>query len=261
MEFLQLASRVTSIVRQAGARMCQETKGEIHSKEGHSNFVTDMDVSIQNELMDKLQEVLPQASFIAEEKVNGEVKGYTWIIDPIDGTQNFINGYQHSAISVALALEGEGLLGVVYDPYLREMFWAARGQGAYVNERPIRVSARPLETSLVVLGTSPYRRDLAEQTFRAAEKIFLSCGDIRRSGSAALDLCYLAAGRCEGFFEMVLSPWDYAAGAVLIREAGGSIDAIAPDTWGFRAPIGIVAGSPAVFQPVKSIVDEYHGKG
>lgn len=240
--------------------MRQVCNMQIHTKEGHANFVTDMDVSIQNELMEKLQDVVPGASFIAEEKDNGEPAGLTWLIDPIDGTQNFINGYQHSAISVALVAEGKGCLGVVYDPYLQEMFWAVRGGGAFVNDRPIKVSERPLETGLVILGTSPYRRDLAKKTFSAAQTIFQSCGDIRRSGSAALDLCYLAAGRCEGFFEMVLSPWDYAAASVLIQEAGGMIDAIAPDAWGYGKPIGIVAGNQKAFQALKTIVEDTHGK-
>ncbi len=251
----ELALKVTDIVRQAGTRMRQECSVQIRTKEGHANFVTDIDVSIQNELLEKLQNVLPGAAFIAEEKDNRVPGGLTWIIDPIDGTQNFINGYQHSAISVALVSEGEGCLGVVYDPYLQEMFWAVRGGGAFINDRPIQVSERPLEQGLVILGTSPYRRDLAKQTFSAAEAIFQRCGDIRRSGSAALDLSYLAAGRCEGFFEMVLSPWDYAAASVLIREAGGTIDAIAPDAWGYDKPIGIVAGNQKSFQALKHMVD------
>ena len=257
---IELASKVTDIVRQAGTRMRQICSVQIHTKEGHANFVTDMDVSIQNELMEKLQDVLPGASFIAEEKDNGEPGGLAWLIDPIDGTQNFINGYQHSAISVALVSEGEGCLGVVYDPYLQEMFWAVRGGGAFVNDQPIQVSDRPLEIGLVNFGTSPYRRDLAKQTFSAVQSIFQSCGDLRRSGSAALDLSYLAAGRCEGFFEMVLSPGDYAAASVLIREAGGMIDAIAPDAWGYGKPIGIVAGNQKSFQALKTIVDDAHNK-
>lgn len=146
-----------------------------------------------------------------------------YIVDPIDGTTNFMKGYQMSAISAALAKDGEVICGVVYNPYLDELFTAGKGQGAFLNGKPIHVSGAPLSEGLVLFGTSPYHESLAEQSFQTAYQYFKQALDVRRSGSAALDLCSIAAGRAELFFELILQPWDYAAGSLLIQEAGGVI--------------------------------------
>ena len=162
-----------------------------------------------------------------EEDVHASVKdGYAFIVDPIDGTTNFIKDYHASAISVGLTKDGERYMGVVYNPYLDEMFTAVRGQGAFLNGRPIQVSNQPLENGIVIFGTAPYYEDLAKKSFDMAYQYFCKALDVRRSGSAAIDLCNVAAGRAELFFELRLSPWDYAAGSLIVEEAGGVVTRI-----------------------------------
>ena len=121
-------------------------------------------------------------------------------------------------------LKGEIVFGVVYNPFTKETFWAAKGQGAYLNDKPIHVSpAAEMGNCLFNFGTGPYQKELAPQNFAILQKIYAKCQDIRRTGAASIDLCYVAAGRCEGFFEITLKPWDYAAGSVILTEAGGKI--------------------------------------
>ena len=149
--------------------------------------------------------------------------GKFFIVDPIDGTTNFIKDYHFSSISVALVVDNAAELGVIYNPYTDEMFCAQRGQGAFCNGKRLHVSSEPLENAIIVFGTAPYHEELSEKTFSLAYSYFRKALDIRRSGSAALDLCTIAAGRAELFFELVLSPWDYAAGALIVEEAGGLV--------------------------------------
>lgn len=232
-----LTSGVTQAMREAGQIMLSADRSardgsslgitEKDETQSHVNFVTTYDSRVQAFLFDSLHRLLPEASFFAEEddaQSADPTAGYCFIIDPIDGTANFIHDYHCSTISVALLENGTPILGAVYTPYLDELFFAARGQGASCNGRPIRVSSRPLASSLVVLGTSPYyKAELGGFTSAAFTTLMGSCSDIRRSGSAAYDFASVAAGRMDGFLEARLSPWDYAAGVVLVTEAGGSI--------------------------------------
>lgn len=199
---------------------------KIHRKEGKGNFVTEYDSRVQAILKEKLQALLPDAVFFGEEDGAEQAdisEGYAFIVDPIDGTANFTRGLRMSCISVALALNGQPMLGVVYNPYAKETFVAQRGQGAYLNGQRIHVSDRPLERGLFLLGTSPYQAELSRKTFETAYRYFTIAEDLRRSGSAALDLCTVACGRAELYFEMCLCPWDYAAGALIVEEAGGIV--------------------------------------
>ena len=147
-----------------------------------------------------------------------------WILDPVDGTTNLIHHFQHSAISLALAEDGHVVFGVVYHPYTQECFTARRGGGAFRNGRPIQVSrTTSLADSLLSTGTVPGRRDLADEAFRHMRMLYDRCQDIRRTGCASLDLCWVACGRLEGYVELALQPWDYAAGLLLVEEAGGLV--------------------------------------
>lgn len=248
-----LLEAVCTVARGAGELIAAEQSPQVTVKPGHANYVTDMDIASQRYCIERLAPLLPGAGFYAEEQEENRLPaGYCWIIDPIDGTTNYMVGYRHSCVSIGLVQDGEGVLGAVYNPFMGELFCAAHGLGARCNGRPIQVAERPLEQGLVIFGTSPYYRERADETFDVIRRIFLRCGDLRRSGSAALDLCYLAAGRCDGFYEAVLSPWDYAAAAVIVREAGGCIDAIEPDRFGFAQPIGIVAGSRLAFPALRA---------
>jgi len=239
--------QIIAAVMEAGSYIltAHDIKKGVVAKPGDDNFVTEYDIGAQKMLMNHLSIIVPGARFLAEEDASVEVSadtstdktadntnsGAIFIIDPIDGTTNFIYGYRKSAISIALAFGGSVIFGCVYDPYLDELFYARRGVGAFLlagdgTPHQIHVSERPLYDSLVSFGTSPYEKHLSEPTFRLAEALFHRSRDVRRSGSAALDICYVASGRCGLFFEMSLSTWDFAAAALILTEAGGKITTI-----------------------------------
>ncbi len=218
-----MTAQILQVMREEGRLMRQALDIQTEEKSGPGDIVTNYDRRVQANLEQKLQEILPGAGFLGEEGLEtlpDEGCGI-FIIDPIDGTMNFSRHYQRSSISVALVQEGRVVFGAIYDPYLDEMFHAKLGEGAFLNGRPIRVSDRPLEQSIVMIGTTPYEPDRAPQTFAIARALFDRTLDFRRSGSAAIDLCSVAAGRAEIFYEYALSPWDYAAGGLIIEEAGG----------------------------------------
>ncbi|MCI8269064.1 MAG: inositol monophosphatase [Lachnospiraceae bacterium] len=221
-----LLSEIIKVVHECGDIMLSATDIErkIHQKEGKGNFVTDYDSRVQKVLKTRLLSLVPEAVFLGEEDQMDHTdisKGYAFIVDPIDGTANFIRGYNASCISVALAEEGYPILGVIYDPYQKETYYAEKGKGAYRNGERIQTSERTLEEGVILFGVAPYNKELMQKSFEVAYRYVSRGEDLRRSGSAAIDLCMVASGRAEFFFEMVLSPWDYAAGALLVEEAGG----------------------------------------
>ena len=193
------------------------------TKSGRRDVVTEYDRRVQALLMQRLSEALPGAHFYSEElderdRLDAE---QLFIIDPIDGTMNFVHGFHHSCISVAYAERGEVLLGAIYNPYMDELFTAIAGRGARLNGKTIRVTDEGLSGSVVCYGTAPYNPELTDRTFETAKKLYAASLDLRREGSAALDLCTVAAGRAGLYFEMKVSLWDYAAGDLIVREAGG----------------------------------------
>lgn len=192
-------------------------------KSGRRDVVTEYDRRVQDYLMQLLREAVPEAKFFCEEQREHDDlhARHLFIIDPIDGTMNFVHGFNHSCISVACMSAGELRAAAVYNPYVDEMFTAVKGEGAYLNGRRLHVSEAPLSESVVCLGTSPYCAELRDDTFRLARLAFDAGLDIRRQGSAELDLCSVAAGRAGLYFELQVSLWDYAAGALIVREAGG----------------------------------------
>lgn len=245
-------NEILSAMRDAGEIMnrahdIEADASNIDEKPGSANFVTVYDVRVQNRLIETLSKILPDAQYLAEEKENDPSmleNGWCFIIDPIDGTTNFIHNYGISAISVGLLYRGNPVFGAVYDPARREMFHARRGIGAFLNGKPIRVSTRTGEKALYAVGTTPYYKDtMADGMFAMMRSLFMAGADIRRCGSAALDLCAVACGRADGFCELRLSPWDYAAGALLVTEAGGFICQPDGSPIVFSAPCGILAGT------------------
>ncbi len=226
----QLLENIIHAVRACGTIIlnADRTKSGIDEKAGHANFVTAYDKKVQSELQKRLLEILPEAVFVGEEEdVHASVKdGYAFIVDPIDGTTNFIKDYHASAISVALIKDAKRYMGVVYNPYLDEVYTAVKGKGAFLNGSPIQVSRQPLENGIVIFGTATYYEEYAKATFDMAYDYYCKALDVRRSGSAALDLCNVAAGRAELFFELRLCPWDYAAGSLIVEEAGGVVTTI-----------------------------------
>ncbi|MBR0366206.1 MAG: inositol monophosphatase, partial [Clostridia bacterium] len=193
---------------------------------GVADFVTGVDMGIQAFMRRRLGELFPDIQFMSEEKDNAGIDfgGRVWILDPIDGTTNLIHDYKMSAISLGLLENGAPTIGVVYNPFTDELFYASHGEGAFLGGEPIHATAADtLARSLISVGTSPYRKDLADVNFDLIKRFYIASEDIRRGGSASLDLCYIAAGRTDGFFERDLKPWDYAAGIAILREAGGVV--------------------------------------
>lgn len=216
---------VEMLAAAAGRMMLEQRAASVTKKQGHANFVTDIDASIQQFLMDRLALICPEAVFIGEEKENAPLTDQlTWVIDPIDGTTNFIHEYQCSAVSIALLKDMQPVIGVICNPYLQEVFSAEKNKGAALNGNAMHVSSQTPENALVGFGTSPYNPELNQPSMALASQFLATCVDIRRSGSAALDLAHIACGRLDIFFELILKPWDVSAGALLIQEAGGIFD-------------------------------------
>ena len=219
-----MLERIVEIVRNAGE--IYKNAGEdlgVEEKGSAVNLVTRYDKMIQDFLVEEFLKLLPEASFFDEEGEGDKflTDGYCFIIDPIDGTTNFIKGYQHSAISVGLAKDKELIIGVVMDPDLDNIFYAEKGKGAFLNGKPISVSGCDMEHSLVLFGTCPYEHELAHRTFEITEEIFYKAVEVRRGGSAALDICYVAAGKADLYYELILRPWDWAGAVLILNEAGG----------------------------------------
>lgn len=223
-----MLEKIIDIVHECGEIIlgASDIQQKIHQKEGKGNFVTDYDSRVQAVLKEKLLALIPEAVFFGEEDDADQAQigeGYAFIVDPIDGTSNFMRGYRASCISVAVAQGGAPVMGVVYNPYMQETFYAQRGKGAFLNGEKIHTSDRTLEQGLILFGTAPYSEDLSKKSFEVAYRYFSRAEDLRRSGSAAIDLCALACGRAEFYFELILCPWDYAAGALIVEEAGGIV--------------------------------------
>jgi len=192
---------------------------------GAVNLVTEMDLLSEKIIGSEIGQHYPNHSLLAEERIMKQGDSpYRWIIDPLDGTTNYAHGYPIFCISIALEEKGELILGVVYDPMRDELFLAEKGKGARLNGRKIRVSSTPkLARSLLATGFPYDLRESPANNFDHFRNFALRVHAVRRAGSAALDLCYVAAGRFDGFWEMKLGPWDFAAGSLLVREAGGKI--------------------------------------
>ncbi len=221
-----------------------------------ADFVTEYDGKVQEILYNEVKKLMPEAHFVGEEDRSDTVNsGYAFIVDPIDGTTNFSKGYKCSVISVGLLFDGSPYMGIVYNPYLDELFYAKKGEGAYVNGKRIYVSTHSLKDGVGLFGTSPYYDDKRKRTFVIAEKVCGYAMDIRRSGSAAWDLCCVAAGRAEGFFELILSPWDYAAGACILAEAGGIITKRDKTPLEFDKKCSVLGAAPSAYDELYSIVN------
>ena len=209
------------------AALAKRCAGKVDYKlKGRGNLVTAADIACQKEIVKIISQAFPEHGFLAEEKQAGlRGKGrYVWVIDPIDGTTNYAHTFRHSAVSLALAEGGEPVMGAVMDIFNGELFTAVKGRGAKLNGRKIRVSSvGKLKDSLLITGF-PYERDrIKEVHIPIFTDFLLGCHDVRRSGSAALDCCWIACGRADGYWEFSINPWDCCAGALIIQEAGGEV--------------------------------------
>ena len=219
------------------------------TEKGVADYVTETDMKVQTCLCDGLKELYPDIQFMGEERDNSDIdfSGMFWILDPVDGTTNLIHQFNHSAVSLALACDGEVLAGIIYCPYTDELFSAYKNEGAFLNGVPIHVSdIACLRDSLISVGTTPYEREHAEHVFDTIRRVFLQCQDIRRTGSAAMDLANVACGRTEAYFEMNLKPWDFAAGLLLVEEAGGRVATFSGAPVLLNRPCNIVASNEKI---------------
>jgi myo-inositol-1(or 4)-monophosphatase len=228
-----------------------------------ADFVTAADRAAEEKIVSHILAVFPDHQILAEEQTHGappaEPESATaglvqWIIDPLDGTTNYIHGVPNFAISIAARQNHEVVAGVVWDPVRRELFTTTAGGGAFLNGKPIRVSASArLRDSLIATGF-PFRvRHLLSAYFRMFQEFMSAARDIRRIGSAALDLAYVAAGRFDAFWEYRLSPWDFAAGSLLVREAGGTISGFSVDE-NFWETGNILASNGKLHEPMREII-------
>ena len=214
---------------------------------GRNDYVSEIDQAAEREIIDIIHKHYPDHAILAEESGASGDHEMRWVIDPLDGTTNFLHGFPHFAVSIAAERAGKGEVAVVYDVMRQELFTAARGAGAQLDGRKIRVSKqRELEGSLIATGF-PFRLE-AEHFSAYVEQlrvIMAQAAGVRRAGAAALDLAYVAAGRVDAFWEIGLKPWDTAAGALLIQEAGGHIGTLTGDP--YTGGIHVVAGTPKVY--------------
>jgi myo-inositol-1(or 4)-monophosphatase len=229
-------------------------------RKGPNDFVSDVDRAAEQAIIDILLEAYPGHAILAEE--SGRERGakhseFLWIIDPLDGTTNFLHGFPVYAVSIALAHRGVVQQAVVYDPARNDLFYASRGRGAFLNDRRLRVSKRiRLADSLIGTGF-PFRKgDNFKRYVKMFEEVMQSCAGLRRPGAAALDLCYVAAGWYDGFFEMGLNPWDAAAGSLMITEAGGLVGNFTGEA-DYLYQRELVAGTPKVYGQLVKILAPY----
>ncbi|MBQ9064114.1 MAG: inositol monophosphatase [Blautia sp.] len=240
-----------------GAGEIMKSASDIHpseAKAGHANFVTRYDAMVQEYLEGRLSALLPEATFVAEEEGQEVFKeedktGFTFVIDPIDGTSNFMKGLRPSVTSIGLLKDGMPYIGVVYDPYSDSMFYAEKGHGAFLNGKRIMSSDSPLSESLVSMGTAPYyEEEVSRSAFLLGHYYLTHSIDIRRSGSAAFDICLVASGVTGMFYEPRLCLWDYAAGACILEEAGGKITDFHGDPIPFTGKSQVLAASRGVVE-------------
>ena len=247
------AARKAGTVINRGSRDLDQIKVETKRR---NDFVTEVDRAAENAIIEVLREAYPNHAILAEE--SGASKGsqgeYVWIIDPLDGTTNFIHGMPHYCVSIGLQHKGVMQQGVIYDPVKNELFTATRGAGAYLNDKRIRVSNRDKIADALIGTGFPFRDNSFLERYLAMFKAMtMNCTGIRRPGAAALDLAYVAAGRFDAFWEIGLAPWDIAAGSLLVLEAGGLIGDLEGD--GKYMETGeVVAGSPKIFSQMLGVL-------
>lgn len=227
---------------------------EVRSK-ARNEFVTQVDHAAEAAIIDSIRERYPHHAILAEESGSHPGEEFSWIIDPLDGTTNFIHGFPVFSVSIAVKVRDQLEVGVVYDPCRQELYTATRGGGAQLDGRRIRVSAWPgLEGALIGTGF-PYRSNVEwlPKYMPMLQAVMENTAGVRRPGSAALDLCYVAAGRLDGFWEFGLSSWDIAAGTLLIREAGGLATSLTPARDVLESG-NIIAGSPRVHEALHHLL-------
>jgi myo-inositol-1(or 4)-monophosphatase len=248
--------------RKAGdiiARSCDKLDTLKIASKKDNDFVSEVDQRAEQAVIETLLKAYPDHSILAEESGDHQGNEYQWIIDPLDGTTNFIHGFPQYAVSIALKHKRKLDVAVVYDPYKQELFTASRGEGAQLNGKRIRVTPRST-TRGALFGTGiPFSdMDLFEKHYRTMRALIPGSAGIRRAGSAALDLAYVAAGRLDGFWEFGLNPWDMAAGVLLVEEAGGLVGDF-DGGFAYLETGNILAANPKLFKNMLQLIQPYTG--
>lgn len=271
MNLLHAQEVAIAAAREAGALLRQgvEEHKVVSRKSSDVDLLTEYDQAAESIILERLRQAFPDHRFITEESVTDDEHNddspFTWYIDPLDGTNNFAHGYPVFSTSIALYENGQPAMGIVYDPMREECFQSAAGHGAFLfsanGNKPLRVSqTRELLDSLLATGF-PYDRHTSNDDNLAQHGTFLKRAlGVRRSGSAALDLSYVAAGRLDGFWEYRLSSWDIAAGVCLIQEAGGTVSDIAGDPLQISPRISLIASNGWIHSAMISILAKYTGQ-
>jgi len=233
-------------------------------EKGVSDYVTRADIEISAYLHRRLLEEYPEMGFVSEEEeltaFDADNKAY-WILDPIDGTTNFIHQMKMSAVSLGLCMNDEVVAGVIYNPYTGEMFWAEKGKGAYLNETPICCSNNAqLSECLGIVDYNPYHKEDYLEAFRLCYEVYTNCQDVRTLGSAAMEMAYIACGRADVFIGRYLKPWDYAAGLLIVREAGGIVNGIHHRISLKEMNTHIIAANSLVYEEFSKIISPKYKK-
>lgn len=250
-----MLEKLLKIIKEA-AKLMESRQLQIEQKGNDSNYVTSADLAVQRFLDRELCALLPGSVVLGEENEHSELdREFVWVVDPIDGTSNYIRDLGLSVISVGLLKNNEPYIGVIYHPYRDEIYYAEKGRGAWLNGRPIRVSDRDFAHCHLCSAMSLYEKSLAKPCFNIIEEVYHQSDDLRRLGSAALELACLAAGRVELYFEIRVFSWDAAAAAVIIPEAGGFFECMFHEKLPLDRPFGVIAAnSRENFDKLRTIV-------
>lgn len=249
-----------ALVLEAGKILCDRCLSGDVTVKGDADFVTKADFTVQEFMRRELGARYPEVAFIAEEnKLNGDgADGAAFILDPVDGTTNLMHGFNQSVVSLGYFEGGQGIHGVVYNPFLGELFTASRGKGAYLNGEPIHCKERhKFSECIAIVEFSPYYKEQSVETFEMMRRLFVQVQDIRSIGAAAVGLMNVAAGRADLFMSKLLKPWDYAAAEVILAEAGCRFSDFAGKAPSLGGVDHIIAGADGVFDQLAAFASEY----
>lgn len=251
---IKAARRAGTIITRS---MEQLDKLRVYEK-GLNDLVTSVDKAVEEDIIETIYKAYPHHAIIGEETGEHAGEEFTWVIDPLDGTLNFVHGFPQFCVSIAVMYKDSIEHGVIYDPISQDLYSASRGRGAQLNERKIRVSERASLSGSLLSSSFPYRNremsiDVHMDIFK---ECFVKCADIRRTGSAALNLAYIAAGRLDGYWESHLKPWDIAAGILLVKEAGGFVTDFA-GAYGYLESGKVIAATPKVHTELLKIIQNH----
>ena len=260
MNYEMIQQEIERLARKAGEKILHSDAASLRdvtvtTKSSRRDLVTSMDLEIQQMLITELRKLLPESRFLCEESIpeladailtdpSDLERGLCFIIDPIDGTANFVHGMRHSCTSIAMTVDGETRIGVIYDPYRDELFSARKGFGCALNGETLPVFDASMKNEITVFGTAPYDESTNAPTFRLAHRLFELSADVRRTGSAALDCCWTACGRFALYAELSLSAWDYAAGKLIAEETGCIVTDIGGNPLLLKNKPSILCGRP-----------------